>query len=77
MEWSKQQYSKKKEIWVPWLEDIYLRWFTRDNKASYTTKGTSKILVLGSLHFFLPFFPTQQENNKTNKRGKGREGKEK
>ena len=38
MEWSKQQYSQKKEVWVPWLEDLYLRWFTKDNKASYTTK---------------------------------------
>jgi hypothetical protein len=38
MEWSKQQYSQQKEAWLPWLEDIYLRWFTKDNKASYTTK---------------------------------------
>ncbi|KAF4451512.1 hypothetical protein F53441_5521 [Fusarium austroafricanum] len=26
------------EKWVPWLEDVYLRWFTKDNKASYATK---------------------------------------
>lgn len=44
MEWTKNQYNKQYETWVPWLEDIYLRYFTRDNKASYTTRGT-----------FLPF----------------------
>ncbi|KAH6623772.1 hypothetical protein F5144DRAFT_551255 [Chaetomium tenue] len=38
MEWAKDQYNKQYENWVPWLEDIYLRYFTRDNKASYTTR---------------------------------------
>lgn len=41
MEWSKDQYNKQYEKWVPWLEDIYLRYFTKDNKASYTAKGLS------------------------------------
>jgi hypothetical protein len=40
MEWAKNQYNKQYDAWVPWLEDIYLRYFTRDNKASYTTRGT-------------------------------------
>ncbi|KAF9874992.1 C6 zinc finger protein [Colletotrichum karsti] len=40
MEWAKQTYNQQYERWVPWLEDIYLRWFTKDNKASYTTKDT-------------------------------------
>lgn len=39
MEWTKEQYNKQYDIWVPWLEDLYLRYFTRDNKASYTTRG--------------------------------------
>lgn len=39
MEWAKQTYNQQYESWVPWLEDFYLRWFTKDNKASYTTKG--------------------------------------
>lgn len=26
---------------MPWIEDMYLKWFTNDNKASYATKGTS------------------------------------
>ncbi|KAF3069889.1 hypothetical protein CFAM422_006627 [Trichoderma lentiforme] len=38
MEWAKKTYNEQYESWVPWLEDIYLRWFTKDNKASYTTK---------------------------------------
>ncbi|KAF5505061.1 hypothetical protein CGCS363_v005647 [Colletotrichum siamense] len=40
MEWAKQTYNQQYERWVPWLEDFYLRWFTKDNKASYTTKDT-------------------------------------
>lgn len=39
MEWAKKTYNEQYESWVPWLEDIYLRWFTKDNKASYTTKS--------------------------------------
>lgn len=38
-EWAKQTYNSQYEKWVPWVEDIYLRWFTKDNKASYATKG--------------------------------------
>ncbi|KAK4180930.1 hypothetical protein QBC36DRAFT_228459 [Triangularia setosa] len=38
MEWTKTQYNTLYETWVPYLEDLYLRYFTRDNKASYTTK---------------------------------------
>ncbi|KAL2760378.1 hypothetical protein ACRALDRAFT_1059797 [Sodiomyces alcalophilus JCM 7366] len=38
MEWAKQTYNEQYEKWVPWLEDQYLRLFTKDNKASYSTK---------------------------------------
>ena len=38
-EWVKQGLYNKKENWMPWIEDQYLRWFTSDNKASYATKG--------------------------------------
>jgi hypothetical protein len=41
MEWASTQYQKQKDIWVPWIEDMYLKYFTKDNKASYTTKGAS------------------------------------
>jgi hypothetical protein len=51
MEWAKEQYNKQYDTWVPWLEDLYLRYFTRDNKASYTTRGAS------FLHISLFSFP--------------------
>ncbi|KAL2144379.1 hypothetical protein VTI28DRAFT_9203 [Corynascus sepedonium] len=38
MDWAKDQYHKQYNIWVPWLEDLYLRYFTRDNKASYIAR---------------------------------------
>ena len=40
MEWTKKTYNDQYEKWVPWAEDIYLRWFTKDNKTSYTAKRT-------------------------------------
>lgn len=39
MEWSKNQYNKQYENWMPWVEDNVLYYFTKDNKASYATKG--------------------------------------
>ncbi|KAK5659204.1 hypothetical protein OQA88_1295 [Cercophora sp. LCS_1] len=48
MEWTKKQYNEQYEKWVPWLEDLYLRWFTTDNKASYATRDTlNKTKVTG------------------------------
>ncbi|GAO18669.1 uncharacterized protein UV8b_01835 [Ustilaginoidea virens] len=38
MDWAKTQYRKQRDSWVPWIEDMYLYYFTSDNKASYTTK---------------------------------------
>ncbi|KAG9203796.1 hypothetical protein B5807_01237 [Epicoccum nigrum] len=31
-------YNRQYDSWVPWMEDKYLQWFTKDNKASYATK---------------------------------------
>jgi hypothetical protein len=53
MEWTKDQYNKQYEKWVPWLEDMYLYYFTKDNKASYTAKGASP-LPSYPFRFFLP-----------------------
>ncbi|KAL1869157.1 hypothetical protein Daus18300_005694 [Diaporthe australafricana] len=39
-EYGSQVYNEQYERWMPWIEDFYLRWFTRDNKASYATKDT-------------------------------------
>jgi len=39
-EWIKEGYQHQYENWMPWIEDMYLKWFTKDNKASYATKDT-------------------------------------
>ncbi|KAI0849107.1 hypothetical protein F5Y00DRAFT_269732 [Daldinia vernicosa] len=39
MEWAKQTYNEQYEAWMPWIEDNFLKYFTKDNKASYATKG--------------------------------------
>ena len=36
-----EYYNQKYETWMPWIEDQYLKWFTKDNKASYATKRSS------------------------------------
>ncbi|CAI6333076.1 unnamed protein product [Periconia digitata] len=33
-----EYYNRQYDNWVPWIEDKYLQWFTKDNKASYATK---------------------------------------
>lgn len=41
VEWMKEYYNKQYENWMPWMEDQYLKWFSKDNKTSYTAKRTS------------------------------------
>ena len=48
-EFAKQQY----ENWAPWMEDQYLKFFTKDNKASWTTKGISITCFLSRFPFTL------------------------
>ena len=36
-------YNRQYDNWYPWVEDKYLQWFTKDNKASYATKRTSSL----------------------------------
>ncbi|KAI1506011.1 hypothetical protein F5X99DRAFT_366857 [Biscogniauxia marginata] len=38
MDWAKQKYNEQYEVWMPWIEDNFLKYFTKDNKVSYTTK---------------------------------------
>jgi len=38
-EWVADGYHHQYENWMPWIEDQYLKWFSKDNKASYATKG--------------------------------------
>ena len=42
-------YNRQYDSWVPWMEDKYLQWFTKDNKASYATKRTSPLLSINSM----------------------------
>lgn len=48
-EWLKELCNNQYQKWMPWIEDMYLRWFGKgDNKASYVTKDTlSKSKVTG------------------------------
>ncbi|EOD49183.1 hypothetical protein GTA08_BOTSDO03590 [Neofusicoccum parvum] len=49
MEWTKKQYNTQYERWMPWVEDQYLKYFTKDNKASYATKDNlAKTKVTGN-----------------------------
>jgi hypothetical protein len=43
-EWVKEGYQHQYDNWMPWIEDLYLKWFTKDNKTSYATKGMHKPL---------------------------------
>ncbi|KAI0396871.1 hypothetical protein F5Y17DRAFT_418153 [Xylariaceae sp. FL0594] len=38
LEWLKEAFYAQCESWAPWLEDMYLKYFTRDNKASYAAR---------------------------------------
>ena len=38
-EWITEGYHNQYENWMPWIEDKYLSWFTKDNKTSYAAKG--------------------------------------
>ncbi|KIW06328.1 uncharacterized protein PV09_02791 [Verruconis gallopava] len=37
-DWGRRNYNEQYEAWVPWMEDKYLQWFGKDNKASYVAK---------------------------------------
>jgi hypothetical protein len=54
-EWLKDVYAKQYENWMPWIEDQYLRWFGKDNKASYATKRESLFPHLFIISFYLAF----------------------
>lgn len=48
LEWIKDGYHRQYENWMPWIEDQYLKWFTKDNKASHTAKSMCCPLRFGS-----------------------------
>ena len=54
-EWAQRNYAEKRESWMPWMEDVYLRWFGKDNKASYATKRKfQRIYTTISAHIYSP-----------------------
>jgi hypothetical protein len=46
-------YNRQYENWMPWVEDQYLKWFTKDNKTSYAAKRMSALTKHHSLNFRL------------------------
>jgi len=42
MTWTQDQYNK----WMPWIEDVFLKYFTKDNKTSYAAKGKPFLVCL-------------------------------
>lgn len=54
-------YNRQYDNWVPWIEDKYLQWFTKDNKASYATKRRSSLFTL-LFHCQHPANPFSAEN---------------
>lgn len=44
-EWVKEKGHDLYESWIPWIEDQYLSWFTKDNKTSYATKSEPALPV--------------------------------
>jgi hypothetical protein len=68
-----EYYNQKYETWMPWIEDQYLKWFTKDNKASYATKRSSSLLHIPRLSPSIhptsssphPLTPSQENLDKT------------
>lgn len=63
-EWAKQKYNEQYEVWMPWIEDTFLKYFTKDNKASYATKGMTPSSP-NSPTFESPPAPTSSSSSST------------
>jgi hypothetical protein len=60
-----EYYNRQYDSWMPWIEDKYLAWFTKDNKASYATKRMSLLSFLRPPHpsLSLSVLPTPPTNH--------------
>jgi hypothetical protein len=38
VEWAKEKYNEQYEAWMPWIEDTFLKYFTKDNRTSYAAR---------------------------------------
>ncbi|KAI1753280.1 hypothetical protein F4782DRAFT_497407 [Xylaria castorea] len=48
MEWAKEKYGEQYEAWMPWIEDVFLKYFTKDNRTSYVARdGLDRTKVTG------------------------------
>ncbi|KAI1346614.1 hypothetical protein F5Y01DRAFT_17222 [Xylaria sp. FL0043] len=48
MEWAKEKYNEQYEAWMPWIEDTFLKYFTKDNRTSYAARdGLDRTKVTG------------------------------
>ena len=41
LEWAKEKYNEQYDAWMPWIEDTFLKYFTKDNRTSYVARGMS------------------------------------
>ncbi|KAI1169010.1 hypothetical protein F5B18DRAFT_593650 [Nemania serpens] len=37
-EWARQKYNEQYDAWMPWIEDVFLKYFTKDNRTSYVAR---------------------------------------
>jgi hypothetical protein len=60
-----EYYNRQYDSWMPWIEDKYLAWFTKDNKASYATKRMSLLSLFSVLPTPQPttYSPTRQKTS--------------
>ncbi|KAI1424771.1 hypothetical protein F5Y12DRAFT_430631 [Xylaria sp. FL1777] len=48
MEWARQKYNEQYDAWMPWIEDTFLKYFTKDNRTSYVARdGLDRTKVTG------------------------------
>ncbi|KAI0411628.1 hypothetical protein EKO27_g10957 [Xylaria grammica] len=40
MEWAREKYNEQYEAWMPWIEDTFLKYFTKDNRTSYVARDS-------------------------------------
>ncbi|KAF2973291.1 hypothetical protein GQX73_g336 [Xylaria multiplex] len=48
MEWVREKYNEQYDAWMPWIEDTFLKYFTKDNRTSYVARdGLDRTKVTG------------------------------
>ncbi|KAI1362068.1 hypothetical protein F5Y08DRAFT_313076 [Xylaria arbuscula] len=47
-EWAREKYNEQYDAWMPWIEDNFLKYFTKDNRTSYVARdGLDRTKVTG------------------------------